>query len=234
MARRRNTKPTEPATERWEEARRRVGIDDVSRLKWLFEFTRHDLSIATRERLAEIEAEIHVFEQGSRTRALNVEGDQVSVGRFDKNFGHVRNLQQQWQQLMQQLLIAGKTQYATRATFELYRDVKGGRVEQGLSTTTEATFVLSAFDVFAIVGDRLRTCRDPKCRVLFVAATGKKEFCSVRCAQRVRTQQWRQEHPETVREIRRDAYVRRQKKKYGAKVKVARRSRGPVPRSKRG
>jgi hypothetical protein len=77
------------------------------------------------------------------------------------------------------------------------------------------------YEVLSAEANRFRVCVE--CRAAFIA-TKRQRFCTRPCAQRHRTRRYRRLHRDEVTARRRAAYERAQKRRYGANVRVAKRS----------
>lgn len=90
-------------------------------------------------------------------------------------------------------------------------------------------FRQGVFAVLTLVAARLRVCENATCCRLFLGY-GRQSYHSKRCSQYVRTMNFRDRHPEKVRERKHAAHTKRQQAKYpGYRVKVARRPRRDTP-----
>ena len=78
--------------------------------------------------------------------------------------------------------------------------------------------------LLAAFADRLLHCEDETCRRLFYRK-GRKRFCSVLCAQRVRSRNWYRENKGVVSERQHGAYHRRMQRELHPKVVVRRRKK---------
>ena len=79
-------------------------------------------------------------------------------------------------------------------------------------------------DTVPVFLKRLRFCRGPTCGRAFIARK-RQEFCSPRCSQAERSRRFVSRHPERARQLRRESYVRRVRRKLGKpNVKVGTRS----------
>ncbi len=81
----------------------------------------------------------------------------------------------------------------------------------------DSVFFVCVFEVLREVGSRVRTC--PRCGRLFLA-TAKQEYCSKRCSQAVRTERFREKHPDKIKTARRRRYAKKRRAQYGPKVKI--------------
>ena len=88
-------------------------------------------------------------------------------------------------------------------------------------------YVINAMDVLTEVGDRLRTCKRPRCGRAFIAVK-RQEHC-IDCAKAVQTARvasWRKRNPQRVRDLAHETYVRRKRRESGRRnLKIERRPR---------
>jgi hypothetical protein len=80
--------------------------------------------------------------------------------------------------------------------------------------TADQRFFAAVADVLDAIAPKLRACADPACSRLFLRH-GRKDYCSGRCSQKIRTAKYRSEHPEKVREWKRQEYASHQRAQHG-------------------
>jgi hypothetical protein len=91
---------------------------------------------------------------------------------------------------------------------------------------TEDRFKAQVCSVLISQGHRVRLCQN--CDRFFVGHK-RQTYCTAKCSNIKRTKRYRERHPERIPEQRRKAHVRKQQRRYGPKVKVARRRRKEIP-----
>ena len=90
--------------------------------------------------------------------------------------------------------------------------------------TADKRFFAAVAELFDGIGPKLRACRNPACRRLFLRH-GRKDYCDDRCSQQIRTAKYRSKHPEKVREWKHREYASRQREKHGnPNLRIKRRS----------
>lgn len=85
-------------------------------------------------------------------------------------------------------------------------------------------FAGAVFNLLAQLAKRLKVCKNSSCSWLFLPSR-RQEYCSRQCSQRVRTDRFRERHPEQVSEIQRRAYRRKRQGKRPGQLRSSRRPR---------
>jgi hypothetical protein len=96
-----------------------------------------------------------------------------------------------------------------------------GQTRLDVDANWPSSFWFSVADILRASGNRLRCC--DVCQQLFVR-TGRREYCSRACSQRLRSRTYYKVHQEVIREQRHEAYKKRRRSTQ-PKAKIKRRSR---------
>lgn len=193
------------------EVLKRVGLSWEANLRWLLAFAEEELDRVPSARLGECGHEIISFILSRGMVPSSLEGLEP------------RGIQRILKEGLAALGPRGRFELRFKITRGVARTKEGAIVPVGRGDL-KATFFSAVFDALERAGSRLRTCQNPSCARLFLAAR-RQEYCGPRCSQAIRTARFRQAHPEKVRAWRREQYARAQRRKYGPKVKVSSRPR---------
>jgi hypothetical protein len=121
--------------------------------------------------------------------------------------------------------LATTGRYRARLPLAGFERMRDGRVVPVLGGGLFERLHAAVYALFLELGDRAGVCEDPKCRRFFVRS-GKQTYHDPRCAQRHRSERFREANPERVRELRHESHARRQRRRSpGKRIRVERRPR---------
>ena len=145
-------------------------------------------------------------------------------------FGELRDVQAHIRKGLTALRQTQPWEHPVRGTHVLLSGAKGLHGPLSRRFTTQRSSdrcVITAMDVLAEVGDKLRTCKRRGCTRAFIAVR-RQEYCieCARAAQKARVAAWRRQHAQRVRDLAHETYVRRKRRETGhPHLKIARRPR---------
>jgi hypothetical protein len=224
-------------------AQDRVGNSDEDRMQWLLRFGSRDLTDLSAEEWSNLLFEILVFAAQPFDRfvlceVFLVEGE-IKLDYFELRTLHawvqsgLRGLRESPYVIVDENNVASDAPREWRVganveycfTWENDRLVDKGVGDSG-STTNR--FKVQLANTFARQAYRIRLCQNRDCVKLFLAHK-RQIYCSGKCSDIVRKRRQRKKHLERIRNQRRAAYEREQRRRHGPKVKVARRPQRAKP-----
>jgi hypothetical protein len=205
----------------------RVGLKAEERFAWLLRFAERDLRKVPAEATQwEVAAFIYGAQMAGSDGTETTPVSPVEVmALFDQE---PTRLVQRVQRDLQRLLgaLRAKRLIPFRITYVFYGspDV----LIPVLSGNVRKRFRDAVGMLLKDLGDKVGVCSAEPCNRVFFR-TGRQEYCSVQCSQRVRSGRFRQAHPDQVREGRHETYKRKRQRTLGSKVKVMRRTKAMAP-----
>jgi hypothetical protein len=209
----------------------RIGREPKGRLDWLTDFVERDLTGKTGNLVTFAEALAFVticsagpFQtkfQTDTTGAL-LDGE-VPASERKRPGPALRAMQAEVRDGLRELTTTGR--YRARVPLAGFERTSDGGVVPVLGGGLFQRMHAAVYALFLELGDRAAMCADPECRRWFVRS-GKQTYHDPRCAQRHRSERYREANPERARELRHESYARRQRRRFpGKRIRVERRPR---------
>lgn len=216
----------------WVQATRRVGATLDQRARWLVDFVNSDLKTATVKECRDLVCQLVVFTTENNPGQwllpswFRLYDQRRHLRRSPMPLEEIHHRVLKLQKLLRDALTALWSQgwleppYAKPA---LRRAPDGVIVPVWIGDLREC-FCSEAFQVIGQLGPRLRACAAPNCTKYFVQVRRQK-YCSSRCSQHVRTATFQKARRDKFAQLKHVAYEKKQKEKFGPRVKVGRRPR---------
>ena len=212
------------------------GSDPSARLRWLLAYLDREVSDAAAAALAhrEISAFCLIGMIGTQTPPPEQEVREWEVvGRLQEAPSLFQQIQRRVRDALRSLVEHGRCRLPFEVEDWVWRP-EANRLElQAGGNVALNRFFAAVYSLVAEVGvKRLGLCSNADCRRLYVRKA-RQTYCGPRCSQRVRTERYKERHPERVRELRHAVHERKQRARFGPRVVVGRRREHPSSHARR-
>jgi hypothetical protein len=205
------------------------GSDAKARLRWLLEFVERDLRSTEAADAAALGALVFAFaarmakpRPGVPLAMGQLSGEAADPRSVRKARSTIGRAQREVREALQSFAVDDRCTLPFKIVG--WERLSDGRVVPVVGGDWWSRFYGAVFMLAVELGSALGSCANPSCRKLFLRSK-RQVYCGARCSQRLRTQRFREAHPERVSDLRHASHARKQRKRLGPRVKVERRSR---------